>query len=158
MATVRRVGDGAALADAVAVREAVFVEEQGVPPELERDDADGAATTDHFVAYDDGRPVGTARLRPGDGSDDAPGRVAKAERVAVVRAARGRGVGRELMAAVEDRARERGFERVRLHAQRHVETWYRAQGYETTSDEFVEAGIPHVEMEKALDDGATAGT
>jgi predicted GNAT family N-acyltransferase len=54
------------------------------------------------------------------------------------------------MAAVEDRARERGFDAVTLHAQSHVESWYRTQGYETLGDPFEEAGIEHVAMRKRV--------
>jgi predicted GNAT family N-acyltransferase len=130
-------------ADAMAVRIAVFVDGQGVPEEKERDGKDDEAV--HFVAYDDGTAIGAARLRPiGEGQ-------AKVERVAVREPRRGEGWGRRLMAAVEDAARERDLADLVLHAQTHVEGFYADLGYETTSDEFEEAGIPHVEMRKRLD-------
>jgi predicted GNAT family N-acyltransferase len=141
---IRRVADGATLADAHAVRRAVFVEEQGVPEDIEIDGLDDRAS--QFVAYERGsdEPVGTARLRvPKE-------RVGKPERVAVRESHRGEGLGRQLMAAVEAAARERGCERLRLHAQTTVEGFYERLGYETTSGVFEEAGIPHVEMEKEL--------
>lgn len=140
---IRRVaGDGDALADAHAVRLAVFVEGQGVPEEIEIDGEDDDAR--HLVAYDGETPVGTARLREPD-----PG-VAKVERVAVVESHRGRGIGRRLMYDLEDLARGEGMDEAVLHAQTAVEEFYEALGYETTSDVFEEAGIPHVEMRKAL--------
>lgn len=130
-------------ADAMAVRIAVFVEGQGVPEKKERDGKDDEAV--HFVAYDDARAIGAARLRPiGEGE-------AKVERVAVREPRRGEGWGRRLMAAVEDAARERDLPDLVLHAQTHVEGFYADLGYEPTSDEFEEAGIPHVEMRKRLD-------
>lgn len=133
--------------DAFDVRHEVFVEEQGVPEELEWDEWDDRPDTVHFVAYDeDGEPVGAARLRP---KEDATG-VAKVERVAVCEDRRGEDWGRQLMEAVEDAAREAGYAEVFLHAQRPVEDFYRRLGYETVSDVFEEAGIPHVEMEKRL--------
>jgi len=141
---IRRVADGGALADAFAVRRAVFVDEQDVPEEVEMDEHDAGAT--HFVAYDTarGEPVGTARLRF---PEEATG---KAERVAVLRPYRGQGIGVRLMERVESEARDRGCSRVRLNAQTHVEEFYADLGYETVSGVFHEAGIPHVEMVKEL--------
>lgn len=133
--------------DAFDVRNEVFVEEQGVPEDLEWDEWDDRPDTVHFVAYDeDGEAVGAARLRP---KEDEPG-VAKVERVAVHEARRGENWGRRLMAAVEDTARDEGYTKVFLHAQAPVEAFYHRLGYETVSDVFEEAGIPHVEMEKRL--------
>ncbi|MGM0590952.1 MAG: GNAT family N-acetyltransferase [Halobacteriota archaeon] len=128
--------------DAYGIRHRVFVDEQGVPEDLERDRYDAAAT--HFVAYRGARPVGTARLRHLD-----EGR-AKVERVAVLPDARGEGWGRRLMDAVEETASERGATRLVLHAQTPVEPFYERLGYRTVSDEFFEADIAHVEMVKGL--------
>lgn len=140
---IRRVGDGATLFHAHAVRRAVFIDEQGVPEDIEMDDADDEAT--HFVAYDPerGHAVGTARLRDSDG-------FGKAERVAVHANHRGQGLGSRLMQLVENAAREQGHAEVHLHAQTSVESFYESLGYETVSEEFEEAGIPHVEMVKRL--------
>lgn len=140
---LRRVPGEASLEQAYDVRYAVFVDEQGVPRELEVDEFDEHAT--HFVIFENaGTAVGTARLRmPKDG-------VAKPERVAVRKDYRGEGLGRVLMKAIESEAREQGCSRAVLHAQTAVEEFYRTLGYETVSDEFEEAGIPHVKMEKPL--------
>lgn len=142
MTRVRRVDDESGLDDALAVRREVFIEEQDVPEHLEVDGKDDEAI--HFVAYDGDDPVGAARLR-----EVEPG-VGKVERVAVLRPRRGEGIGRAIMAELEATAAERGFEALTLHAQTHVEGFYRDLDYETTSDVFEEAGIEHVEMEKAL--------
>ena len=130
------------MADALGIRRAVFIEEQDVPEELELDGNDEVAM--QFVAYDDGRPVGTARLREGDET------TAKAERVAVLSDERGRGIGRRLMAAVEAHAVEAGYEVVVLNAQVPVVGFYEQLGYATTSDVFEDAGIPHRKMRKGL--------
>jgi len=129
--------------DAFAVRREVFVEEQGVPEELEWDEYDEKSRTIHFVAYDDGDPVGAARVRPKSEG------VGKVERVATLEERRGEGIGRALMAAVEDAARTE-YEKLVLHAQRHAESFYADLDYERVGEEFEEAGIPHVEMEKHL--------
>jgi len=129
-------------ADAYAVRHAVFVEGQGVPEARERDGKDDGAT--HFLACDDGRAIGAARLREID-----PG-TGKIERVAVREPRRGEGWGRRLLRRVEAIARERGLSTLVLHSQTHVEGFYADLGYETVGDEFEDAGIPHVEMRKSL--------
>jgi predicted GNAT family N-acyltransferase len=139
---IGQVGKSAELADAHAIRRAVFIEEQGVAEAEEMDNRDDEAW--HVVAYDDGTPVGTGRLRQSD-----PG-VAKIERVAVLRSYRDRGIGRAIMQELEDLARDRDMEGALLHAQRAVEAFYSNLGYETTSGVFDEAGIPHVEMRKTL--------
>lgn len=133
----------AAREDAFAVRETVFVVEQGVDPDIEYDEHDETAT--HIVAYDGDEPVGAARLREYD-----PG-VGKVERVAVLASHRENGVGTALMDALEDEARELGLESLKLHSQTRAAGFYRSQGYERYGDEFEEAGIPHVEMRKRLE-------
>lgn len=129
--------------DALAVRETVFVEEQGVPADIEVDDHEEEAT--HFVAYDGDEPVGAARLR---GLDERTGKV---ERVAVLAACRDRGVGTALMERLEAVASQRGLETLTMHSQISAEPFYERFGYERVGEEFEEAGIPHVEMHKALD-------
>lgn len=129
--------------DALAVRETVFVEEQGVPADIEVDDHEEEAT--HFVAYDGDEPVGAARLRALDE------RAAKVERVAVLAACRDRGVGTALMEQLEAVARQRGVETLTMHSQISAEPFYERFGYERVGEQFEEAGIPHVEMHKALD-------
>ncbi|EMA01793.1 Predicted N-acyltransferase, GNAT family [Haloarcula vallismortis] len=138
------VGTWNAFADAAtAVRKAVFVEEQGVSENEELDGNDSDAV--QFLARDGEYPVGTARLRFPEPT------VGKVERVAVRQPYRGDGVGTALMRAVEDAARDDGATVLKLHAQTHVEPFYEQLGYETVSDEFEEAGIPHIEMRKRLD-------
>ncbi|GAB4256938.1 GNAT family N-acetyltransferase [Deferrisoma sp.] len=137
--TVRVVGWPEAEEAATRVRTEVFVHEQGVPPEIEMDDLDPACA--HALAEDAaGRPVGTGRLLP-------DGRVG---RMAVLRAWRGRGVGRRILEALEAEARRRGMKTLRLHAQVAARGFYEKLGYRAHGPVFQEAGIPHVEMEKDL--------
>lgn len=142
--------------DAFEVRRSVFVDEQGVDAAIEYDEHDeSGADAVHFVAYAEGEPIGAARLRSADdaehssGSDSGP--TGKVERVAIAAARRGEGWGRRLMDAVEARAREAGFDRLTLHAQTHVREFYERLNYEPHGEEFEEAGIPHVAMDKDLD-------
>jgi predicted GNAT family N-acyltransferase len=139
---VARISSDAALATALEIRREVFIEEQDVPEDLELDGLDGEAT--HFLARADGEPVGTARLRDyGDG-------LAKVERVAVREPRREEGWGERIMTAVEEHAREAGYDRVRLAAQVPVVGFYERLGYEVVGEEFMDAGIPHRSMEKPL--------
>ncbi|CAM3449822.1 GNAT family N-acetyltransferase [Bordetella sputigena] len=130
------VGDWARLRDdAGAVRHAVFVVEQNVPPELEMDEHDAACV--HAVAYDaDGQALGTGRLLP-DGHIG---------RMAVHRRARGLGVGARLLRALIEAGRSAGHRRLMLNAQTHARGFYEGQGFVVEGEEFMEAGIPHVAM------------
>ncbi|HSD41021.1 MAG TPA: GNAT family N-acetyltransferase [Burkholderiales bacterium] len=125
--------------EAQLIREAVFVAEQGVPPEIELDDWD--ERSEHAVAYDvAGRPVGTGRLLP-DGHIG---------RMAVLRESRGKGVGGRLLEALIARARVRGMQRVALNAQTHAAPFYARFGFVVAGEEFMEAGIPHLAMAREL--------
>ncbi|SFS67334.1 GNAT family N-acetyltransferase [Halostagnicola kamekurae] len=143
--TAVRVADDDRLEDAFNVRRRVFVEEQGVDEELEYDEHEDEAV--HFVAYedDDEQPIGAARLREPEDS------VGKVERVAVLESHRGTGVGRALMDALEAAAASNDLETLKLHAQTRAAGFYDELGYERYGEEFEEAGIPHVAMEKSLE-------
>lgn len=142
--TELRVGDWATLGqDARAIRTEVFVNEQRIPKEIEWDAADASAV--HAVAYNRlGMPVATGRLLAHE-----PG-VAKIGRMAVNRVLRGGRLGREVLHALMDAARQRGDGEVMLHAQRSAEGFYTRLGYQVRGEPFVEADIDHVTMVKAL--------
>ena len=118
-----------------AIRRAVFCVEQGVSEDHEIDGRDPECR--HYLLRTAGEAIGTARVRPVE-----PG-VAKIERVAILRAYRGRGLGFALMRHV---LRELGRDRAVLHAQTHSESFYRALGFAAEGAPFEEAGIPHVRM------------
>ncbi|WP_407316312.1 GNAT family N-acetyltransferase [Pseudomonas sp. nanlin1] len=120
------------------IREAVFINEQSVPPELEWDSED--ATAVHFLAEEDNYAVGTARLLSGG----------EIGRVAVMRDWRGMNVGDLLMRAVIAEAERRGLAPLRLVAQTQATAFYQRHGFVVTSEEFLEAGISHVEMLRQL--------
>jgi predicted GNAT family N-acyltransferase len=70
--------------------------------------------------------------------------------MAVEPAARGRGLGAEILVAAERAAADAGAERMRLHAQTAAQSLYARAGYEQDGEPFVEEGIDHVTMERAL--------
>ena len=129
---------------AFAIRLAVFVDEQRVPPELEPDEYDTDAL--HLLAVNeaDGQTIGTARLvDKGDG-------VFKIGRVAVKKSWRGWGVGAALMRRALNRARASGATTVILDAQVPVIGFYERLGFVAEGPIFDDAGIPHRRMTLAL--------
>ena len=152
--------------DLHSVREAVFVREQAVPPELERDRADPACL--HVLARDaEGIPIGAARLVPpfvavGSGDEAAADAMTapldpapRIGRMAVLAAWRGRGVGEAMLEALTGLARERGWLELSLNAQASAITFYSRLGYLPVGARFMEAGIEHQPMRRKLD-GASA--
>ena len=125
------------------IRQAVFVEEQGCPPEEEWDEHDEPSRrghrTHHLLCTLYGLPVGCARWR-------RVGAEAKLERFAVLPPARGKGGGAALVAAALDAARAAGLRRFMLHAQTTAVGLYERFGFSVASEPFTEAGIEHVKM------------
>lgn len=129
------------------IRETVFIEEQGVPRDMEWDADD--ATALHALAVTragegtdavPGTPVGTGRLL----TDGHIGRMA------VLAEWRGKGVGSALLRTLIDCARERGFPRVELSAQTRAIDFYVRHGFEADGPVYMEAGIPHRRMRLEL--------
>ncbi|MEU5344439.1 MULTISPECIES: GNAT family N-acetyltransferase [unclassified Streptomyces] len=134
------------------VRKEVFVVEQGVPQDLEHDAYDADAV--HVVAVrEDGLPFGAGRLLYGEvaaaKTGGEPG-VGSLGRLAVLKAARGLGVGVALVRGIEDAARARGLTAVDLHAQTHALGFYERLGYVAYGPEFLDAGIAHLAMRRGL--------
>ncbi len=120
-----------------ALRRVVFIEEQGVSEADELDDLDGVAV--HLLAIVDGRPMGSARIIPGEG-------YGKIGRVCVLAEARGTGLGAALMREAVQECRRLGLKTARLGAQTHALGFYEALGFEAVGPVFDDAGIPHREM------------
>lgn len=141
---IRRVRDARERADAMALRQEVFVGEQGVPPEAEVDAAD--ATAIHLVAVDDADPavLGTCRLL-----DDGDG-VMRVGRLCVRASARRGGVAAGLLGEAEREARAAGARILAMNAQTHALSLYESLGYEPRGERFDEVGIEHLAMEKRL--------
>jgi predicted GNAT family N-acyltransferase len=122
-------------AQARILRFEVFVEEQRVPAELEIDAMDPISL--HALALPGSGPaVGTGRLLP-DGHIG---------RMAVVRSARGQGVGAALLVELMQAARRQGHREVELFAQTQAQGFYLRFGFVVTGPPFDDAGIEHVAM------------
>lgn len=121
------------------VRHTVFVEEQQVPVEMERDELDPLC--DHVIALDmAGRPIGTGRLTPEQ----------RIGRMAVLPAWRGQGVGDALLNALLEQAKAKRWPTVSLHAQVSAEDFYLRHGFVPRGARFMEAGIEHQDMSLGL--------
>jgi predicted GNAT family N-acyltransferase len=117
------------------IREAVFIEEQGVPQELEWDNLDDNA--EHFLAYIGEEVVGCARLIDHK----------KIGRMAVLKAYRNQYVGREIVDHIKRFASQKRYTLLQLSAQCHAYGFYRRCGFTAYSTPFNDANIPHINME-----------
>lgn len=115
--------------DAVAIRNTVFVKGQGVPRSIEIDANEAYCI--HFVLYDD---KGQVTL----------------QRMAVLDAYQGQGLGSILLKEAEDFAQEQGFKSISLHAQLGALKFYLNNGYQEVGQIFEEARIQHITVEKSL--------
>ncbi|MDO8767903.1 MAG: YbgC/FadM family acyl-CoA thioesterase [Burkholderiaceae bacterium] len=129
--------------DAARLRVAVFVEEQGIPLEMEWDEADKTAL--HAVAYNRlGVPLATGRLLPSEVVEGVA--ASKIGRMAVNRVMRGAKLGRDVLHALMSAAKARGDDEIALHAQCSAENFYSRLGFTPRGESFDEVGIAHQEM------------
>jgi predicted GNAT family N-acyltransferase len=121
------------------LRGTVFIQEQGVPEQRERDGLDGDCW--HVLARDDaGLPIGCGRLTP----------KRKIGRMAVLQEWRGQGVGVALLRELVARARTLGWPDVALDAQVSAIGFYEREGFVAHGEEFEDAGLPHRAMRLEL--------
>jgi predicted GNAT family N-acyltransferase len=138
---VRPARDEREVAAALDLRHEVFCVEQGVTLDEERDGRDEDAV--HLVAVDDGAVIGTCRLL-------VEGTTVKLGRMAVARSRRGLGLARALLREADGQARALGAERIVLGAQLTAQALYERAGYEPYGEVFLDAGLEHVMMGRAL--------
>ena len=118
-----------------AVRETVFMREQGVPEELEWDGLDEGCR--HALALSlQGEAVGCGRLLP-DGHIG---------RIAVLPEWRKQKVGTAIMEALLDEARARELQHVEVDAQTQAVPFYHGFGFIEQGEVFMDAGLPHIKM------------
>ena len=132
---VRQVDWESHKADLLMVRHAVFVEEQGVPIELEHDEEDARSL--HLMVTDaEDTAIATARMLPG-------GYIG---RMAVLASWRDNGIGTAMLRELLRIAAARGIPSLRLNAQCEAESFYRRLGFKPEGEVFEEAGIDHRHM------------
>ena len=138
--TTLLVGDWETLGQqSTALRQDVFVQEQGIGAHLVWD-ADDAGAVHAVLCNRLSQPIATGRLL-----QHALG-VARIGRMAVNRGLRGSQLGREVLLALIETARARGDTEVMLHAQTGAEGFYRRLGFAVRGQVFQEAGVQHIEM------------
>jgi predicted GNAT family N-acyltransferase len=129
---VRRAEGVAERAEALRVRRAVFIQEQGVDPALEHDEHDEGS--EFLVALAGNRMVGTARFRRTE-------RGVKLERVAVLAESRGSGIGSALVRHAI--ALRPGDAELYIHAQQSAVGFWERMGFVAEGPAFREADIVH---------------
>ncbi len=129
------------------VREAVFMREQGVSAELEWDGLDESCV--HVLAINkNGCAVASGRITP----------QGKIGRMAVLPEWRGKQVGSAVLEALLNVARSRKLVHVELAAQTQVTGFYERHGFKKVGEIFMDAGIPHIMMQRTISPANTAET
>lgn len=122
-----------------AIRHKVFIEGQGISIEEELDEYD--ATCNHYILFYQDEPAGVARVRY---KDD----FAKIERVAILEVHQGKGLGYALMKFIlADIGRTSSVQKAKLSSQTYAIPFYEKLGFTICSEEYIDAGIPHRDMQ-----------
>jgi predicted GNAT family N-acyltransferase len=130
------------LRQAIKVRKRVFVDEQGIPEDIDIDGQDSSAL--HMVVQNSDTAVGTARVL-----FVAPD-VAKIERMAVLKAFRRKGIGGNILLFLIKELKNKSVRKVVVHAQSRAASFYESCGFNESGKPFNEVGIPHIKMEYRL--------
>lgn len=116
------------------IRQTVFIEEQHVPASEEWDDEDHTAL--HIIAIRDGQALATARLT----------KAGKIGRMAVLKQHRQQGIASMMLLRLIETAKQQGHQHLKLWSQTYAQGIYQKQGFTPHGEEFLDAGIPHIEM------------
>lgn len=136
---VKKVSDATDIQTCLTIRHQIFVEGQNVPIHEEVDGLD--SSSEHYLLFLNQLPIGTARVRY---IED----FAKIERVAILEAYQGRGLGHVLMNfIVANIAQNHQVKKAKLGAQTYAIPFYEKLGFVVCSDEYLDAGILHKDMQ-----------
>lgn len=135
------------LTEVFQIRKKVFVEEQGIPEELEFDDLDSQAM--HVIVYEEDpnwkndkaykKAVATGRII-------FDGTTCKIGRIAVLKEYRNMKYGDFTVRMLLNKAFTAGIDEVRLDANCSVQAFYEKIGFHVAGEPFAEAGIEHLPM------------
>jgi len=140
--TYKLMASDADLSGAFDVRRQVFVREQGISEDLTFDNNERDAL--HLVVNDGERVIGTARVRFLGNNQ------AKLERMAVTKAFRNKGIGRGIIAFLDEELRGKQVQQLVIHAQEGAIAFYKSCGFLESGSPFFEAGIKHIKMFRRL--------
>ena len=136
------------LYEIVKARYEVFACEQEITCENDFDDKDKECI--HLFALDNNnsdKVIGYCRLLPPGLSYNE----ASIGRVLVLKEYRGKGIAEEMMIkAIEVIQKEYGVNEITLSAQSYIKNLYKKVGFKEVSEEYDEAGIPHVKMRLSI--------
>lgn len=121
-------------AEAEMIRRKVFIEEQHIAESDEWDEQD--AISIHFIVFHQDQPIATARLLQNNSIG----------RVAVLTDFRGKGVGLVIMQAIIAFAEQHNRLALKLSSQVHAISFYQRLGFTTQGSEYLDCGIPHIDM------------
>lgn len=120
------------------IRTQVFIQEQHIAEADEWDAQD--AVSQHFVVYEDEHAIATARLLPSHSIG----------RVAVLASYRGQGIGKLLMLEIIQQAQKQQRPLLQLSSQVHAIAFYQNLGFQVCGEEYLDCGIPHIDMRMSL--------
>ena len=123
---------------AYTIRQTVFIEEQGVPQEMELDEFDPIAW--HALAFQGSQCIGTGRLV------EITQSAAQIGRMAVLAEFRGHGVGKAILMKLIELARSKSMSTLSLHSQVSAIPFYEKFGFTAQGSIYEEAGISHRNM------------
>ena len=138
---IKKVGTRDEMEQVYGIRQEVFIDEQGVPEDIEMDGRDDGAV--HVLAVVDGEPAGCGRLL-------FSGSEARIGRVAVRKKMRRRGIGEGICKLLIALAKDSGAEMIVLDAQLTAEAFYTRLGFQREGEVFMEAGIEHIRMTRQV--------
>ena len=139
MIFIKKVFSDEELEKCMEIRFDVFVEGQGVPIQEEVDGKD--SISDHYLLFYNEYPSGVARVR-------YEADFAKIERVAVLGNCQGKGLGLKLMQFIlSDLRQMSAVKKVKLSSQTYAISFYEKLGFVVCSEEYMDAGIPHKDMQ-----------
>lgn len=127
----------------IAIREAVFIDEQNVPITMEWDDEDDKAT--HLIAFHRNEAVACARI-----VQDS--QTCKIGRMAVLKNWRGQGIGQYLLTAAISYCQQK-TNTIKLSAQTQVIPFYEQAGFIVSSEPYLDANIWHADMVLTINEG-----
>ncbi len=125
-----------------SIRKEVFINEQGVDPKIELDSKDAAC--EHILALYKDEPIATARLLR------VTEQKYKVGRMAVKKKFRRSGIGSKILQFIENHLKNNNVKFIELNAQKYVEEFYLKNGYAPIGNDFYEADILHIKMQKNI--------
>ena len=147
MVTVKKIENEKELAECLYIRRMAFIVEKNIPESIEVDSLDTfPSSISHFLLLDDDKPISTFR------ASEVDSETIKLQRICTLKEYRGKGFGKIAMEYAASYFIAKGYKRLYLHSQEDSVGFYEKCGFSVISDMFLEADIPHYEMELILRD------